>query len=181
MDLLIDLQGFSRPKGSNPPFVLKELAVASPEPLGHIDHWVFTTPLELRDGDLSYRYVRNSHHMLDYEDGDVPYDKIPDIFRRIFSGYTKVVYVKGLEKKRWIQHYFKGPAHIVDLDDYPSLNGAEYAHQPGCTFNHPKCAMSNVLKLMGYMLAEDTDRVRGEHAYFFLPLSLALSLHSRFL
>lgn len=149
MDIIVDLQGF---KSTYNNFICKELAVASI--CGSVlDHFIFATPPSLRNFSKENAWITANLHSLRWTDGDVPLNKIREVLDRLISENT-TVYVKGLEKKRWIRQYCPQDTHIEDLHQLPSLRSENYGPQPSCTLQHSHCALTNVLKLKAHLTSK---------------------------
>ena len=158
MELIVDMQGFIKDGG----VICKELAVGSLQNV-LLDHFVFETPPRIRQHSKQNAWLSQCFHKLRWTDGDIPYDQIYKIFQRISAG-SYVILVKGLEKKRWLEELLPNGPLVEDLVDFPSLNSTRYFKKPRCAYNHPHCALQNVLKLRDYAITNygDYPFVRNE-------------------
>lgn len=154
MNYIVDLQGF---KGPNNQFICKEVAILSPEQLD-LNHYIFKTPENLQHRSITSMWIANNHHKLRFEDGDVEYEKLFEIFDkiRLLSLGGGTIFVKGSEKVRWVKQLCRCENILVfDLYHLPSLKSSSYSLQPTCLLSHPNCALQNVLKLGAYMSKQE--------------------------
>lgn len=149
MELILDFQGF---KDNNNQFVIKELALVSMD--GRcMQHWLVRSPFQFNNLDPKYKRQSNwntaNYHGISWDHGDIT---IQDLHRHLAPMLDgSVVYVKGLEKCKYIQEFF-GSCYVFDLEDYPSLRKLEDAGI--YCFYHKNanfcCSLNNVLRLFKY-------------------------------
>ena len=120
MSAIVDLQGFSGPKGQ---FVLKEVAIlahgmtlpvvyqfAPPYP------WNDLSPdLQRRNAWLERNYLR-----LKWNSGTTPYDRIEEILNS-HVGLIEKIYVKGREKVEWLRTLVKSTHHMIENLKTPTM------------------------------------------------------------
>lgn len=155
--VFVDLQGFIvREK-----FVVKEVAVLRDGTV--LTHHVFTAPMAwdlLTKSEKSKAcWLTANHHGLNWKDGDIKYARVKEIIRRaacegLMSETT--IYVKGLEKKQWLEEILGDAAHDVDaviktIDaDYENIGRLETLTAVRlfrCGRHVNNCAITNVCKL----------------------------------
>lgn len=158
----VDLQGFV----VSEKFVVKEVAV-----LRHgwmLTHHVFTAPMTwdlLTKAEKSkICWLTANHHGLMWKDGDVKYNRAREIIQRAvcdastLDGDTpkRLIYVKGLEKKHWLEMIIGNAIHDieasietidVDYEDIDRLEILAIVRPFRCRRHTKHCAMENVCKL----------------------------------
>lgn len=115
----------------------------------------------LRREELPIEYQETNAWLTDHHHGipwntpeTTPYDDIERIFDDLLCA-VNCVYVKGLEKKKWLEALIKNDATVVNLEDWgcpklADLKGVKcWKHR--FMYLHPStvyhCAMQNVLRL----------------------------------
>ena len=124
MEFVVDLQGFKRPENN---FVLKKLAILSVNDSSE-QPTAFLFQPRCPWNNLPMRYMRMNawlqinYHGISWNWGDVPYEKASEILRKSLQ-HVDIIYVKGLEKIKWLKNFIGEFYNIVDFDDsdYPSL------------------------------------------------------------
>lgn len=157
MEYVVDVQGFKKMYNI---FVVKELAIA---PLGEdvqpIVH-LFQPPHNWHLLSARYKsengWLTRNYHGMNWRDGEIPYDEFEDILKSSVRG-AKKIYVKGLEKVRWLENIIPKVCNIEPLG-CPSL---VKLHKKGnnCCSNHDlticpdsNCAARNVIALKTWLL-----------------------------
>lgn len=138
MALIIDVQCF---KLENNKFLVKEFAGYDGK---RIFHFIFKPPFDRNclppKIEQQVAWLINHHHCIDWNEGYTPAHLFPIILKNMVKDYKKI-YVKGLEKARFIEQYVE--SSVVVLEDTPALQLSEAK----CC-NHRKnpcmCALSNV-------------------------------------
>lgn len=127
MDLIVDIQGFKQPIDE---FVLKEFAViaVNDEKAAQPTTLLFAPPCAWKGLPVKYRimnsWLERNFHGLSWDSGDLIYGKAKELIEAILKP-ARTVYVKGLEKKRWLTSFMdeSSASSIVDLEtlECPSL------------------------------------------------------------
>ena len=134
MEVIIDVQGFNHQDGK---FVLKEIAGVS---IGSgIIRGIFVTkPVqfsttfkppceysELSENDREFnRWCTKCHHGMLWNSGCLEYEMLED-FLHVVTRDVTVIYVKGLEKKKWLNKMLGGMKCIIEMAEElqcPSLH-----------------------------------------------------------
>lgn len=123
MEVIVDLQGFWKPKNT---FVLKEVAILHSGATSPIVYQ-FAAPFPWRDLPLSYqrkiRWLERQYHGLRWTLGTLPYDTVKDVLTPLLRDVSRI-YVKGHEKVAWLrEHADVDENRVLDLEQWgcPSL------------------------------------------------------------
>lgn len=158
MEVIIDIQGFKMEPNE---FVLKELFISSVRvnKCGEEIHKLFTfdPPFPWKNLPRKYKKTNNwltaNHHGLCWESrGTHKYTSIVKILKKVLKGVDQI-YVKGLEKKKWLETMLKNKIPVDNLEDFDCPN-FESLKEDEC-INHRAlrkepiyhCAQSNVMQL----------------------------------
>lgn len=103
-------------------------------------------------------WLEQNYHGLAWNSGIVPYEEVHDILSNILRDAAKV-YVKGFEKKRWLEKILPGVHNLDDLDCPPLRELMANVYIP-CTNHHrqrvrnppPHCAAYNTCVLETWLL-----------------------------
>lgn len=150
--IIIDVQGFNSSKTQ---FILKELAIQinNDEPIC----FLVKPPFPIGNLKPTYRrqveWLMTKYHGLNWNDGSTTYKSVINFLKENLKNNVKI-YVKGAEKKTWLQEelYVKC---VRDLGDYDCLNlkklAEKYPNESSCSkhFNH--CALKNVRLLKKFL------------------------------
>lgn len=175
MELVVDVQGFKQPNNN---FVVKELALAPLNTDEGPTSYLFKPPFDWTQLPAKYKsenlWVERNYHGLSWNSGDVPYEKLEEIF---LSLTTSGVYVKGLEKTKWVTEILeqsKNPTtRVINMEDLgcPSLKSL----QMNCCHHQSRkvlsCAIENVKLLKNWLLeyfANNPTRERSLELFFAL-------------
>lgn len=147
MVYFIDVQGF---KGHKNQFVLKEIALLHGE--NNLQHFIIQPPTDLENLpwhlQTQAQWLFRNHHGLNWNGGFTTLDSVTQWFSNILRG--NIIYVKGLEKAKWISDlfYLHENADIRDLDaeGAPNLEALRktFAGTPRCIIHTGTCALQNV-------------------------------------
>src|SRR3978361_785442 len=100
--VVIDFQAF---KSSNNEFIVKEVASFNGT---QSLHCIFHPPCEFHelsaDCQRQVRWLTNNHHHLNWSDGYVPLDKLPELLEVAVRGGADRIFVKGREKAAFIEN-----------------------------------------------------------------------------
>lgn len=162
MDLIVDIQGFKQPIDE---FVLKEIAIMAlkSDKAAEPTTFLFAPPCAWTELPVKYRVMNSwlvrNFHGISWDSGDLPYRNAKKIIAAILNP-ARTVYVKGLEKKRWLTSFMdeSSASSIVDLEtlECPSLrklptilpvSGCPH-HSNISKFN---CATENVKSLKNWL------------------------------
>lgn len=157
MEFIIDVQGF---KTTLNEFVFKELAIV---PLGEDVQpivYLFEPPHDWNFLERRYKcennWLTHNYHGIAWQDGDVPYEEFEQILLSATKGASKV-WVKGLEKQKWLSHFVKNIFNIESLE-CPSLAKLHKVNDWICS-NHNRrmcyksnCAASNAIVLKEWLV-----------------------------
>lgn len=157
MEYIVDVQGF---KTAYNGFVVKELAVVS---LGEDVQpivYLFEPPHDWNFLAARYKsensWLTRNYHGLDWRDGEVPYDEFENILKSSVRSANKV-YVKGLEKVKWLENIIPKVCNIEALD-CPSLAKLHEKNNEPCSNHNRKvcrdsnCAARNVIAVKKWLL-----------------------------
>ncbi|XP_043466590.1 uncharacterized protein LOC122501309 [Leptopilina heterotoma] len=154
MGYVVDIQCFKRPYNE---FVIKELAILPLQQDAHPLVYLFEPPYAWSRLPARYkcenRWLTNNYHGIDWAAGDVSYEKLQPIIKEVLIG-TPTIYVKGLEKQKWLEKY---TSNVFNLDDFkcPSLKSFSVESSSTCT-NHTRsfsnCAVKNVCNLRNWLI-----------------------------
>lgn len=171
MDLIVDTQGF---KGQNGQFIIKELAYINPnEPAALAQLATFQAPHSWHDlsSDLKCAnlWLKYSFHGLNWSDGDLPYDKLAEFCSSLLDvspTRNVIVWVKGEQKKQWLQPYFPNIRNIEEID-CPSLKTPGFRSPIVCTHHLPgwkeNCAVQNVCAIYNWLQTVRQDILCSLH------------------
>ena len=157
----VDLQGFFVGKA----FFVKEIAILKN---GYIlSHFIFASLIPHRL--LTYSetkhvcWLKINHHGLPYDSGSVPYSEakrlITSALKRVRKDATsRRVYVKGLEKRKWLADLLDEDVRSSlvidtlehDYVDVPALQKLDSKNTLCCKNHEKNCAMQNVFKLYNW-------------------------------
>lgn len=142
--IIVDIQCFKK-EGNQ--YVVKELAGYDGTKMFH---YIFKPPFRLNTLPPYLRqqvhWLSLNHHCIDWSEGFTPAHTFPIILKRMTTGFD-TIYVKGLEKSKFIKQYIEQP--VLTLEEQPALE----ANEPSC-FHHLKspciCALTNVYQLYDF-------------------------------
>lgn len=145
--VFIDLQGF---KSNSNDFIAKEIAVVynSKEHINFIIKSPFDFQcLSAEKQKEAYWLMKNYHH-LNWNDGQVSFKSVIKFLKATVK-YSSV-YVKGEEKKRWLEKMLK--REIFNMEDIGCINfkqmNAKYPEYLCCSYhNYGVCALRNAIML----------------------------------
>ena len=102
MKYILDIQGF---KTSTNDFIVKEVAFAPVEEDVEPTVFLFKPPypwtFSNKKGPTAW--LEQNYHGLSWNSGSIPYEEVEKILRSIFPTNSADIYVKGLEKTKWLQ------------------------------------------------------------------------------
>ena len=184
MKYVLDVQGFKQPVNE---FVVKELAIV---PLsGNVKPVVFTFKPPTPWCRLSAKYksqncwLERNYHGLSWSSGELPYEELENVLCSSLHD-ASIVYVKGLEKKQWLEQY---NLNAYDMSDMrcPSLQRLKFDVLEQLCLHHKfaykaNCAHRNVLLLRKFYhdnipSLERSLKIffRSEHLSFMSPIDIA--------
>ena len=103
MEYVVDVQGF---KAADNEFVFKEVAIAALEDDPTPSVYSFKSPYRWdnlpSECKSTNRWLELNYHGIPWSSGEIPYTKLVESVQYGLIN-AKKVYVKGLEKKRWLQ------------------------------------------------------------------------------
>lgn len=161
--IVVDVQGFKTFKNE---FIFKEIAICKED--GCINVYMLKPPCPWND--LLPRYksenswlIRN-YHGIDWNVGDYDYGILMDIADMLASLRAKV-YVKGLEKKLWLEKMLSNheSVEVINMENLncPSINKLK-EKQAICSYHtelrgkQTNCAAENVLLLHDWLVKNKT-------------------------
>jgi hypothetical protein len=158
-EFIVDVQGFKKPQNE---FVFKELAIIPLSEDSQPTVYFFEPPYNYNLLPVKYRsensWLKRNFHGLHWEDGDIPYGDLEDIFST-YASKARKIFVKGLEKKRWIQEITSNLVYNVEDIGCPALSKISNldkfkpcSHHDECICRKPNCAVKNVLILKKWLL-----------------------------
>lgn len=157
MKYTVDVQGFKRAQNE---FIFKELAIIPLEEDVQPCVYLFQPPHDWNFLAPRYKCENNwltrNYHGINWQDGEIPYEEFETVLRSALIG-AREVYVKGLEKQRWLKNFLKNVENLETLG-CPSLTKLCKISDEPCS-NHDlqicfksHCAARNVLALKKWLL-----------------------------
>ena len=163
MEYIVDLQGFQMPINQ---FVVKEIAVMDIKSDHHVVH-LFEPPCVWSSLPAKYKctntWLTRNYHNLYWEDGYFPYKILKDAVKSMLRN-ASCIYVKGLEKKRFLEKLLHNKYYVIDVNDAncPSLKKLSENNFMKCP-NHFdenanfQCALRNVQMLKTWICEHSVD------------------------
>ncbi|XP_051158540.1 uncharacterized protein LOC127279926 [Leptopilina boulardi] len=154
MEFIVDVQGFKRPYND---FVFKELAILPLQADAQPIVYLFEPPCNWNSLPGRYKsenlWLTHNYHGIHWSVGDVLYDELRPILQDVLRG-AKVIYVKGLEKKTWLEKYL---LNVQNLEDFDCLSLKKIKSELSTTCTHhtlytENCAVRNVRILRDWFL-----------------------------
>lgn len=140
---IVDFQGF---KDNTNKFVIKEFAICSLNGES-IRHWIVKPPYEFSElnqtSQINCHWLKKYYHGLSWEGGDITMEEL----LRNLSQYRGVFFVKGIEKKNYLNKFF---SVVENLEDFgcPRLNVLDHTRMH--CFEHSRfniCSLNNAMNL----------------------------------
>lgn len=163
MEYIVDLQGFQIPINE---FVVKEIAVMDTNSEYYATH-LFEPPCTWNSLPPKYKctnkWLTRNYHNLIWDSGYFPYESLKLVLESMLQN-ASCVYVKGLEKKTFLQKILNNKFHIIDVSDVncPSLKKLNLDKFLKCS-NHCdmsmkyQCALRNVQLLRSWICENSHD------------------------
>ena len=154
MIYFVDLQGF---KTSSNNFIVKEIAIlCNNNYIFH--HFIIKPPCKFKnlneEEQKQIKWLEHHHHGLQWSAGHTTYGAVQQFLLNKLR--SEVVYVKGAEKKLWLEHMMPNITTVYNLEDsnYPSLQtlGKLYTNTQTCRQHRGCCALQNVFLVANYFL-----------------------------
>ena len=151
--IFVDLQGFVFRNN----FTAKEIAVLRDGQT--LSHYIFREPVPwnflTRAEKSEACWLKLHHHGFRWDDGYVPYCEMRSLVRAAIGADPPLIYVKGLEKRRWLRQILDddGDDYLLietidaDYDDVARLTDMDASGTLRCGYHARHCAMRNVCKL----------------------------------
>lgn len=147
--IFVDLQGYA----FNNIFIVKEVAVLRDGET--LSHYVFREHVPwylLTKSEKSLAcWLRIHHHGFRWEDGHVSYSQMKSLINNAIGTEPSLIYVKGLEKKKWLCEILEDDVEIetidADYEDIARLTNLDVIGTLRCAYHTRHCAMRNVCKL----------------------------------
>lgn len=158
MQYIVDIQGFKRPFNE---FVLKELAIVPLEADAMPSVYLFEPPHSWSFLPIKYKcenkWLIQNFHGIPWDKGLVPYEEVAEVLRNVLHEASSV-YMKGLEKKRWLEKFIPNP--IINLEELgcPALQSMGSIHVNARCSNHSvlpltdHCAVRNAVILKTWLI-----------------------------
>lgn len=150
MPNFVDLQGFKHEKD----FILKEFALLNSTEQEHI---IAQPPFEfhwLSSADQGQaRWLERNYHGFSWDEGTLPYgEALATMVSCLKKKEGEDIYVKGLQKKIWLQKFDIFPLNIEDIGcDMKVCNLRSGWH---CWLHYGVCAMRNVFHMKNWFNQE---------------------------
>lgn len=160
----VDMQAFKAPKNRS---IVKEFAVIKLKNPNQAKCLMFKAPFAQSLLPPEYQTINawctRNHHGMRWTDGDIEYNQLHSIICSLLAGASQI-FVKGLEKKHWLEEIIVRA--VTNLEDYDcpalyklsSLPHTRHPHRKN-VFNVYRCAYENVQKLRCWYL----ENVRINH------------------
>lgn len=151
MYFFVDLQGF---KTKNNRFVLKEMCLLSNN--SDEEHlYIIKPPFPYNKLSFKYkkqaRWLSNYFHGFDWTDGFISYLSTRKLLLSLLPKTGAIIFVKGEEKKIWIQDIFRNSCSDIDYYNieelgYSNISSDNIVH---CKYHDSKfiCAYQNAVKI----------------------------------
>lgn len=156
MDVICDIQWFFKPTGPKR-FVVKEIAFMSVDGR-YLDSFVFYTPPKQRHYSSQNAFIRRHVIGLSFQDGDVPIERLEYILENIAQNSTSIL-VKDVEKRDILKQLIPRYKNIYLLKNFPSLRSDRYDLGARCMYDHPNCALNNVIIMRNYYLKNPNEYI----------------------
>lgn len=120
--LVIDFEGFQLPSGN---YIVKELAfhAVKGNPLTGV--CTFQSPFPFEDltirEKIQYSWIARNIHRIDWNQGELPYFKFRTILMFLCDMFSNI-YVKGLEKKKFLEFLTGRVCHNLEDLGCPKVN-----------------------------------------------------------
>jgi len=159
MQYIVDVQGFKRPLNA---FTFKEVAITALEEDAVPVVYLFKPPYSWESLPGRFKsensWLTRNFHGIPWEAGEIPYADVQEVLMAALKDATRV-YVKGLEKKKWLGQLVP---HVRNLEDLgcPSLsrltnNKKRCTHHVCCS--RPVCAAYNVEVLLEWFMNRNSS------------------------
>lgn len=163
MAVVVDLQGFKIPTNR---FILKELGIMrvnfNDTNCDKMTTMIFSPPCAWDNLPLKYqimnRWCERNLHGIPWESGTFPYEEIDDTLKSVFHN-TNYIFVKGSDKKLWINQLLNFSIPVIDLENLncPPLRRLRAMISTVCSGYHKNshvynCALQNASKLRWWFL-----------------------------
>ena len=154
MEYIVDVQGFKRPLNA---FTFKEIAITALVEDAVPSVYLFEPPYQWTSLPVNFQcqnsWLTRNYHGMAWEVGEIPYADVQEVMQRQLRNASKV-YVKGLEKKKWVGNLVPNVCNLEDLG-CPSLRNLG-SRKKWCTHHticdKPVCAAYNVEILKEWFL-----------------------------
>ena len=147
---IIDLQWF--PSSNNQTrYIIKEIAISSLDRLCE-EHYVFEPPTKsLFSSNVDVKtanWLTKFYFELPWLDGEIQYFRLFELLNFINGSFHRL-YVKGVQKKLFLESYITIP--VLNIEDLgcPRLNILQ--SKKSCLRKHQNCAVTNVDKIMSWL------------------------------
>ncbi|KYN22481.1 hypothetical protein ALC57_05117 [Trachymyrmex cornetzi] len=139
-------------------FVVKEVAILKNGNI--LTHYIFKSPMPWRFLTTSDKrcatWLMINHHGLQWNDGMVPYCMARQLISEAVKGNSSaIVFVKGLEKRKWLNDiinndYIVNKSIDTHHENIKSLENLDSNNTFRCGRHVKHCALQNVLKLFNW-------------------------------
>ena len=100
-------------------------------------------------------WLKKYHHQIDWEDGFIPYNQGKHIIDQELKKF-KNIFVKGLEKKKWLE---KHGIHVKNIEDLGcDIKIINLYKEPSCRQHQGVCAVRNVFYLQEWFKNYDNNK-----------------------
>lgn len=137
MPTFVDLQFFKHDKD----YILKELAILGPG----IEHFIVKPPFEFSslscEDSRQAVWLEKNYHGIAWEDGFISYEEVPALIKSRLRNKDEI-YVKGLEKKVWLEKFGIPSQNLEDFGFNVRLKDLHDGWH--CFLHYGVCALRNV-------------------------------------
>lgn len=157
MEFVIDVLGFKKPYDE---IILKEVAIVAIQEDTAPTVFMFKSPIDWNYLPPQYKsenlWLKMNYHGIPWHSGEIPYEDMEETVALHLKDASKI-YVKGLEKMKWLKKILTNMCNIEDLG-CPSLKKLPYSMQPPCCIHatnyckKPECAARNVIALKDWLI-----------------------------
>lgn len=161
--VFIDVQGF---RGNSNNFIVKEIAIVFNA--NEFINFIIKPPFEYKylssDKQKQVNWLTKNHHHLQWEAGSVTFRSVCKFIKA--NTMDSCVYVKGVEKKKWIEEILHKKVFNIENMNCSNLKNLEKQF-PECIryncHNHGICALQNAHLLLKFFNFNKTRNINSFH------------------
>ena len=155
MEYIVNVQSF---KVHNKEWAPKELAILPLNNPKKAQQYIFKPPFSIEELPSwicqENDWLERNHLRIRWDDGTVPFSQLRYILRHHLNG-AKTVYVKGMEKAKWLSRYVKNVQELEETMQCPALAKLKSWNSSVCDYHgatlSSACALQNVTVLAQFV------------------------------